>query len=359
MITHLQKFQARLAGKADAALISSPQNSRYLCRFPYSDGYLVIFKDKAFLLTDDRYIEAAKAGAAEGFTVLSPKGGVLAAIPELLGAQGAKSLLLEERHVTLNLRAALETRLDGVEFVLGASAILGELRVCKDEGELAAILRAQKITDDAFAHILNTIHEDMTEVDVALELEHFMRRAGSERVAFNTIAVSGTASSMPHGVPRMKKLEKGFLTMDFGAKIDGYCADMTRTVVIGKADEEMKRLYETVLAAQRAAIAVAREGLPCRELDVAARSVIDKAGYEGLFTHSLGHGVGLDVHEAPRAARTAAQDEVLRPGHVVTVEPGIYVEGKYGCRIEDMIVVGADGVVRDITASPKDLIELC
>ncbi len=358
-MTHLQKFQERLASKADAALISSPQNRRYLCNFPYSDGYLLIFKDKAFLLTDDRYIEAAKAGAAEGFTVLSPRGGVLAAIPELLADEGAKSLLLEERHVTLSLRSTLEARLEGVELLLGASLIFGDLRICKDEGELAAILRAQRITDDAFAHILRTIHGDMTEVEVALELEHFMRRAGSEGVAFNTIAVSGAASSMPHGVPRAKKLERGFLTMDFGARIDGYCADMTRTVVIGKADDEMKKLYATVLAAQSAAIAAAKEGVPCRELDAAARGVINKAGYEGLFTHSLGHGVGLDVHEAPRAAKNAAPDEVLRPGHVVTVEPGIYIEGKYGCRIEDMIVVGADGTVRDITASPKDLIELC
>ena len=359
MMTHLQKFQQRLVGKADAALIFSPQNQRYLCDFPFSDGYLLIFQNKALLLTDDRYVEAARAGAGKDFTVLSPRGGVLAAIPELLKDEGAKSLLLEECHVTLALREALGVRLEGIELLTGASTILGDLRICKDKREIDAILCAQKITDDAFAHILNTIRPDMTEVEVALELEFFMRRAGSEGVAFNTIAVSGAASSMPHGVPRDVKLERGFLTMDFGARIDGYCADMTRTVVIGKADAEMKHLYETVLKAQRAALDVAALGVPCRSLDTAARDVIDGAGYEGLFTHSLGHGVGLDVHEAPRAARSAAPDELLAVGHVVTVEPGIYIEGKYGCRIEDMIVIGEDGKANDITASPKHLIELC
>ena len=167
----------------------------------------------------------------------------------------------------------------------------------------------------------------------------------------------GQASSLPHGVPRNVKLEKGFFTMDFGAVYQGYCSDMTRTVVLGKADAAMKKLYNTVLEAQRAGLAAARPGVGCREMDQAARDIINKAGYKGCFGHSLGHGVGKYIHENPRVAPGAPEDSVLRPGHVVTVEPGIYVEGKYGCRIEDMIVITEDGS-RNFAHSPKELMEL-
>ena len=198
----------------------------------------------------------------------------------------------------------------------------------------------------------------MTERDVALELEFFMRKNGAEAVAFNTIAVSGSASSMPHGVPSDVKLRQGFLTMDFGAKYKGYCSDMTRTVVIGRADDEMKRLYNTVLSAQTAAIEQIKGGMLCRDADGIARSIIREAGYGDAFSHSLGHGVGIDVHEKPSLSQKAAEDSRLLPGNVVTVEPGIYLEGKYGCRIEDMIAINQDGSVYNFTASPKNLIEI-
>ena len=185
-----------------------------------------------------------------------------------------------------------------------------------------------------------------------------MRKNGAQGLAFQTIAVSGSASSLPHGVPRDCPLEKGFLTMDFGARYGGYCSDMTRTVVLGKADANMKKMYETVLKAQKAALDAAAANVSCRGLDKIARDIIAGAGFVGRFGHSLGHGVGLDIHESPRLSPAADESTVLLPGHVVTFEPGIYLPGRYGCRIEDMAAVRADGTLFDFTKSEKELIEL-
>lgn len=219
--------------------------------------------------------------------------------------------------------------------------------------------RAQDIADAAFTHILGYINPDRTEIDVALELEFFMRSHGAEAEAFQTIAVSGSASSKPHGVPRPVKLEKGFLTMDFGARYKGYCSDMTRTVVIGKADAEMKRLYNTVLKAQLTVIEALEAGeRGCRRLDGIARDIIDGTeGYTSAFGHSLGHGVGMYIHENPRLSKAAAEDAVLKVGQVFTDEPGIYLSGKYGCRIEDMLTLTESGLL-NFAHSPKELIEL-
>ena len=357
-MNRLTNFRAKMAPFAGAALVTSKQNQFYLSEFEYDDGYLLILQDAAYLLADFRYIEAAKAAAAEGFTVLRPEEGMNAAVKELLAKHKVDTLLLEEQNVTLADRERLEKVLEGVELRSGAGRIFTELRVIKDEKELAAIGAAQELTDAAFAHILEYLHPGLREIDVALELEFFMRKNGATGLAFDTIAVSGSASSLPHGVPRDLPLEKGFLTMDFGARFGGYCSDMTRTVVIGKADDDMKHLYNTVLAAQKAALEAARGGMGCFALDKIARDIIEGNGYQGRFGHSLGHGVGIDIHEAPNLSPRSGADAVLLPGHVVTVEPGIYIEGKYGCRIEDMIAVRADGSILDFTKSPKELIEI-
>lgn len=357
-MTHLKRFQKKLAPFAGAALITSWQNQFYLTHFRYEDGYVLILPDAAYVLADFRYIEVAKNSVDADFTVMQPNGTMNEAVKELLHKHGADTLLLEEDAVTLLQHGRLDACLEGVKLVAGASKVLAELRVIKDEAELASMAAAQEITDAAFSHILTYLRPGIREIDVALELELFMRKNGAEGLAFDTIAVSGSASSLPHGVPRDLPLEKGFLTMDFGARYGGYCSDMTRTVVIGRADDEMQHLYNTVLGAQQAALATAKGGMGCRALDKAARDIIEGAGYQGRFGHSLGHGIGIDVHESPRVAPRVAKDAVLLPGHVVSCEPGIYIEGKYGCRIEDMIAVNADGSIRNFTKSPKELIEV-
>ena len=355
-MTHLQAFLKKLS-QGTAALISAPQNQYYLSGFPFEDGYLLLFADEALLLTDSRYVEAAEKGADPAFAVRCPKK-ASETIGERLSAHGVTTLLVEEDHLTLAAKERFEKALTGVTLVGGASAILTALRVQKDEKEIAAIATAQSITDAAFSHILNFIKPGMREIDVALELEFFMRKNGAQGLAFQTIAVSGSASSLPHGVPRDCPLEKGFLTMDFGARYGGYCSDMTRTVVLGKADADMKKVYETVLKAQKSALAAAAANVSCRGLDKIARDIIDGAGFAGRFGHSLGHGVGLDIHESPRLSPASDESTVLLPGHVVTFEPGIYLPGRYGCRIEDMAAVRADGTLLDFTKSEKELIEL-
>ena len=356
----LMELRRRMAeADVDGVLIGDKVLAHYLSGFSFSDGYLAILADTAYLVTDFRYTEAALASAPQGFEVVEAKGGTLGEALDRLVRGGAHRVAFEEDAVTVARLAKMQALADGkLAFVEQASAWLSEMRCVKCEDELLAIEEAQRITDAAFAYVLGEITPNMTEREVALLLEFFMRKQGSEGIAFDVIAVSGSASSLPHGVPRDKKLERGFLTMDFGARVRGYCADMTRTVVLGRADAAMKKLYETVLLAQSEALAyLAAGGRGCREADAVARAIIGGAGYEGAFGHSLGHGVGRYVHEAPRLSPAAAQTETLVCGNVVTVEPGIYLKGKYGCRIEDMVVITENGI-QNFTKSKKDLIEL-
>lgn len=338
----------------DAMLITSETNEKYISSFDFTDGLLVITNNRACMITDSRYSEAAKKEAPD-FEIILPSSTQVSAIGDILASESAKTVAFEDVEMSVSVYNAYKSKLSGYEFVPMGS-LIENLRVFKDEHEIACIKAAQKITDDAFEHILKFITPEMTETDVALELEYFMRRAGAKEKSFDTICVSGSASSMPHGVPQRRRLERGFLTMDFGAIVDNYHSDMTRTVCLGKADDEMKRLYNTVLEAQTAAIEQMRIGMLCSDVDKIARDIIYDAGYKGCFGHSLGHGVGLNIHESPRFSPTAT-DTVLTAGHVVTVEPGIYLEGKYGCRIEDMIVAKED-CIEDITRSRKELIEL-
>lgn len=359
-MTHLQAFQAELSAKhLDGAIISSEVGQRYLTSFPFSDGFLLITPDSAHLLTDSRYIEAAKE-AVKNFEILLPERTMLDTIAELIATKKLAHIAIEEDEISFAEYERFSKKLSEVTLLAGASKILCEQRAVKNAEELDCIARAQEITDRAFEHILTFISNNLntaTEQEVALELEFFMRAQGSEGVAFDTIAVSGSASSRPHGVPSAVKLRRGFLTMDFGARIGGYCSDMTRTVVLGKTTEEERTIYQTVLAAQQNALEHIRAGMPCRDADELARSVIRNAGYGAAFGHSLGHGVGLVVHESPSLSPRAKEDSVLTPGNVVTVEPGIYLEGNCGCRIEDMVAITENGI-RNFTKSTKELIEL-
>ncbi len=354
-MTRLEKLRAALPKDCDGIIVTDEINQRYLTGFAYTDGYVIVTRTAALLMCDFRYIEAAKAKADPAFEVRMFEGRRSEWMPRLADEFEIKAVAYEDETLSCAGLEGLKTTLPGREFV-PAGPLLSDLREFKDEGEIEKIIAAQRVAEAALEHIMGYINPDRTEIDVALELEFFMRSHGAQTTSFSTIAVSGSASSLPHGEPRPVKLEKGFLTMDFGALKDGYCSDMTRNVVIGKADAEMRRIYDTVLTAQTEAFRAIREGALGREIDKVARDIIYGAGYEGCFGHGLGHGVGMYIHEEPRLSPMG--NKALRRGHVVTDEPGIYIEGKYGCRIEDMIVIHEDGRVEDVTLAPHELIEL-
>ena len=353
-MTRKERLLKQMPEEMDALLVTNEKNQRYLTSFNYTDGVVIVTKNKSYCLADSRYIEAAKAEVNDDFEVVLMSGSRKDQLVSLLEAEGVKTIGYEDASLTCEAYARYSKMLSEYTF-MPAGRIIEGLREYKDASEIEKMIKAQRIAEDAFTHILNFITPDKTEIDVALELEFYMRSHGAEATSFDTIAVSGSASSLPHGVPRNVKLEKGFFTMDFGALYEGYCSDMTRTIVLGKADDEMKKIYNTVLDAQLAAIEKLAVGITGKETDKVARDIIYGAGYEGCFGHGLGHGVGMDIHEAP--SNSAAGIKPFTQGHVITVEPGIYIEGKYGVRIEDMVVFGEDGPY-DITKSPKNLIEL-
>ena len=337
----------------DALLVYNELNIRYLCGFSFTDGLLLITKKRALLLTDFRYLEMAQNNAYSEFEVFdSPDRTNI--ILSALKDENVKTIGFEGRAVSYARYYALSEVYKDYKLV-DIGAIIEDFRQVKTEEELSYMDKAQQITDKAFSEVLSVLTPNMTEIEVAAEIEYRMRRLGSEGVAFDTIAVSGASSALPHGTPSTDKLKPGFLTMDFGARYNGYLSDMTRTVVIGKADEDIKRVYNTVLSAQRAALDFLRAGVVCADADKVARDIID-AVYPNTFGHSLGHSVGLFVHEEPRLA-SKVTDRILRVNEVVTVEPGIYLYGKYGCRIEEMVAIEKDGV-RNFTKSTKDLIEI-
>lgn len=337
----------------DAILVMDEKNQQYLSGFAFTDGYLLILSETAYLVTDFRYKEAAERLAYTGFTVEVPDGR-FSFLQGALEEAGARRLGFEGSVLTFAEHKRYKERLKGIRLYDIGDAI-DTMREVKSGKEIASIEKAQSITDAAFSELLKVLSPRMTEIEVAAELEYRMRRLGAEGMAFETIAVSGTASALPHGTPRTCPLECGFLTMDFGAKFEGYCSDMTRTIAIGKASAEMKHLYETVLSAQRAALDFLRAGVACSEADSVARRIIER-DYPGTFGHSLGHGVGLYIHENPRLSAKNLKSTLVC-GNVVTVEPGIYIEGKYGCRIEDMVVIEECGI-KNLTKSPKNLIEI-
>ena len=340
---------------ADCARFLDEVSIRWLTRFAASDGAAVVDRTGVRLLVDPRYYAAAKDAKAAGrlFDDVCPEpfsGGLLAALASLSG----RRVLLDSARVTVRTAERLRGPVGGE--LLFCDDVCGPARRVKDAFELDCIRRAQAVTDAAFAHILGFLRPGLTETQVAAELEYFCRRSGADGMAFETIAVSGNKSAYPHGVPGDVPLSaNAFLTMDFGARVDGYCSDMTRTVVLGRATPEMKRIYDTVLTAQEKAIAAVRGGVPCSAVDAAARTHIDACGYAGLFGHSTGHSLGLEIHERP--AFSAACADPAAPGTVMTVEPGVYVEGLGGVRIEDMVLVTETGC-ENLTRSPKQLIEL-
>lgn len=351
----IEKFAASLPQGLDGALICSDVSRAYLTGMRSSAGTLLVLRDAAYFIIDFRYIEKARNTVKDCQVLLQEK--LYDQINEILGRHGAKRLGTESAYMTLEAYSAFQERVEAeLTMEKDVSRTLADLRMYKSPEELDCIRRAQKITDEAFAHILDYIQPGLSERDVARELRDFADRRGSEGPSFDYIVVSGRNSSMPHGVPSEKPLEAGdFVTMDFGCVTGGYCSDMTRTVAVGHCSDEMGQVYHTVLRAQEAAIRLAASGVSCKAVDAAARDLINSAGYEGCFGHGAGHSVGLEIHEPP--AFNTRDETICRPGMVMTVEPGIYLEGRFGVRIEDMVLITKSGC-EDLTNSPKELIVL-
>lgn len=352
MDNKIKILQERFPEGVDSFISVDEKTVLYLTGFAMSDGALFVTRDDAVLFVDFRYIEAARE-EAKGCRVVMPQKSFYDEISGIIAERGIKTVGFEENKTTVSLFDTYKRRIEDADFVKMASVIT-KMAEIKSEYELDLIAHAESIGDAAFADVLPLIKPDMTEIDVALELEYHMRKHGAAGFSFETIAVSGTASSRPHGVPRNVKLERGFLTMDFGCIYNGYCSDMTRTVCIGNPDAEMKKVYDTVLKAQLAACEYIHDGCDCGEADAVARNIINDAGYAGRFGHSLGHSLGIYIHESPRLS-TRGFGEKLTKGHVFSIEPGIYLEGKYGVRIEDVMMIRESGVV-NVTRSPKELI---
>ena len=357
-MNRIEKLMKALPEGADAALITSDVNRRYFTGLESSAGTLVAFRDAAYFIIDFRYIEVAKATVTGAEVLLQDK--LYEQIGALLKKHGAKTVTIETDYVTVGALGMYRTRLPEYEFLTDATLndeILA-MRSLKDESEIAAIRKAQSITDASFLEILDFIKPGKTEKEIAAYLEYCMRRLGADGLAFETIAASGPNSAKPHAVPSDRPLQQGdFFTMDYGALWGGYCSDMTRTVAIGEPTDEMRKVYDTVLAAQLLGIEKAVEGASCRAVDAAARELIYNAGYEGCFGHSLGHSVGIEIHEMPGFSPSIAPETTCKQGMVITVEPGIYLEGRFGVSIEDMVWFAPDGT-KDLTNSPKELIIL-
>ena len=341
---------------SDAALIISPENRFFFTDFASSDGFLLVSADRAVFITDGRYIEAAQKTIKNCEVMLQSQ--TISQIKDVLAALGAKSVAVEAERMTLKQYAEFARALDGIDIVCDGELdiAIDKIRSIKSEAQVEKIVKAQRIAEAAFEHILTFIKEGVTEKEVALELDYYMLSHGADGLSFETIAVSGKNSSKPHGVPSDKKIEKGdFVTMDFGAVVEGYHSDMTRTVAVGFVTDEQKNVYETVLKAQEAAQAAASSGVCCADVDKAARDVIENAGYGEYFNHSTGHGVGVEIHESPRLS--TACKAILSVGNVVTDEPGIYIPEKFGVRIEDMLLITENGC-ENLTRAPKELIIL-
>ena len=337
-----------------ALLLTAGADRRYASGFD-AEGSVLILPQKAWLITDSRYIEAAGEAVKDAEVLMSsskdPEPEILR---RLLKENGISAVGVQEESLSYAAYNRLQKKLE-MEFLSDQKLTL-TLRQRKEPWEVESITAAQRIAEKALEIVLGILREGITERQAAAELEYQMARNGSEGLAFDTICIFGENTSRPHGVPTDRRLKSGdFITMDFGCKVNGYCSDMTRTVAFGSANDEMKRIYELVLRAQLAGIEAARAGIPGKEVDAAARSIIEDAGYGEYFGHGLGHSVGLYIHEGPNAS--PKEERILPSGAVITCEPGIYLPGRFGVRIEDMILLTEDGN-ENLTRAPKELIIL-
>ncbi len=341
--------------KLDAFLVTHLANVRYLCGFTGSSAILATAGGRSAFFTDSRYTAQARE-QVKGVPVKIVRGNPLAAAADWIKARRARRLGVESEHVTLAQRGSVAGLLPARTKLLPVGGLGERLRAMKDADEVACIRAAVNLASGLFPSLLRRLQPGRSESEVAAELEFAARRAGASGMSFETIVASGARSALPHGVASSQAIaSKGFIVLDFGVILTGYCSDMTRTVHMGRPGAWARDAYQAVLDAQRAAVAAVGPGVTTGEVDRAARKVLAKAGLGRYFTHSTGHGVGLEIHEAPRIAK-GLKDE-LQPGMVITIEPGVYVPGKGGVRIEDMVLVTGKGC-EVLTPTPKELITL-
>jgi Xaa-Pro aminopeptidase len=346
----VEKLRSALAeNEIDAILISQPENRRYLSGFTGSAGWLVISANRAILVTDFRYYEQVGQEAPE-FELAKVQGQFVDLLPELLADLKVKRLGFESQLVTVDALYTWSQASEGVEWRPLKNTVEA-LRAVKDGDEIEALVRSTRLTDAAFDHFLITIQPGMTERQAAWEIESFMRTHGASKVAFDLIVAGGPNGAMPHARAGDRRLAEGEpIVVDIGCVVDGYCSDMTRTICLGQPSARYLEVWDVVLQAQQAAESGIHAGLSGAEADALARNVIADAGYGEYFGHGLGHGVGLAVHENPRASRF--YEGSLEAGMSLTVEPGIYLPGEFGVRIEDLVIVRQDGI-DVLTRSPK------
>lgn len=352
-MTNLEKYRSVLNDRVQGLFLTSRYSRMYAAEFDIAEGYAIVGKKGARYFTDSRYIESAQKNL-KGFEVIDFGGKLVDCLNDTLAEFEIETLGFEEAYLTVRELNMFENRLNA-KFVPVQEKI-DAFRACKEPWEIDRMVKAQEITDKAFSEICTRIREGMTEKELAAELIYCLYKNGGEGLSFDPIVVSGPNTSMPHGVPGDRKLQKGdFITMDFGVLYQGYCSDMTRTVALGYATEEMKKVYNTVLNAQLAGIAASKAGATGREVDGAARNVIEKAGFGEFFGHSYGHSLGMEVHESPNC--TPKNENPIPLGAVCSAEPGIYLPDQFGVRIEDVVIFEENGCT-DITHSPKELIIL-
>jgi Xaa-Pro aminopeptidase len=342
-----------IEAEVDALLVTHPVNRRYLSGFDGSSGLLLISASQAYLITDFRYLEQAEK-QAEGFTIIRRHDELYPGLAAIISEHGWSTIGFEAKELTYDSYREMEEKLKNKWVPL--TDTVEKLRMVKNDAELAIMNKGAAQLDEAFTYLLTLIRPGMSERQLALELEIFLLRAGAEERSFKFIVASGPRGALPHGSASEKIMQAGELvTIDFGAVFEGYATDMTRTVCLGQPDQLQSEIYELVKAAQAAAAVAVGPKKKTKEIDSIARDIIDKAGYGEYFGHGLGHGIGLETHEAPTLNQRS--ETVLEPGMVVTIEPGVYLPGQGGVRIEDMVQVTVEGV-RSMTTSTRELITI-
>ncbi len=355
-MTNIEKLMNMIPDNNTCALITSEVNRRYFTGFKSSDGVLICFKEKAYLIIDFRYYEKAYK-TVKSCEVIEQKNKTVQ-LSKLFKRHCTSDVMIEAETLTVSRLNNFKQSFPkiNVNSSMDLSRSIDSLRIIKSESEEEKIIQAQNIADQTYVYVLDNVKEGMTERDIAIMTENKMKLSGAEDISFDTIVLTGRNTSLPHGEPGYDKIIKNsFVLMDFGAVIDGWHSDMTRTFYMGKPSDEEITAYNIVLDAQKKALDSIVPGMLCSKLDSAARDYIAKKGFESAFGHSLGHGVGMEIHENPAVSKNSSH--TLEPGMVVTIEPGIYIPDRFGIRIEDMVIITHNSY-KNLTHSPKELITL-